>query len=234
MVFIQLQETLMGPFGLNFRLSMKNIRGFVFKPSIFVSMKMQLRIILLLITFSSCQLVGRKMFGIKKRINIEKQDVLDISKSYFVQDYLCGYIDSTGGMDLLNEKDLVKKSYIHQPLNMMVFDSLGNWVGSVANCDAEATFNNLSWESLLIEFPIRNSFVDTALQLSHFKNAIKVIESGENIKIENKYTVVVFWSTFMGRQNRNFLEDVSVYLNKNNANVWSINADLFFGGVNEF
>ncbi len=163
------------------------------------------------------KLSEKKICKSAKRLSIPKSQLFQLDSSYFSYlSYLDTIqIDSLSSSELIEQKKSIKeqiKNHI-QPLQALYFNKTGELVSFQINCYAGG-FPNLKWDrnEILKSFPPKLQapldFLVTPTLLSSF-----LLPFSETSKLNFKdtemviydYVVYVFWSKFMGRQNKRFI-----------------------------
>jgi len=175
-----------------------------------------------------------KISRVSKRLKLAPEDCFILKETYF------SYLSSLKKLDTLNNHKNQIKNH-SQPLQALYYNRNGNLKSFQINCYAGG-FPNLRWDrdSILTTFPPKlqapiDSIISDTVLLSYL-----ISQSSKSRKIDprkNDYLVFVFWSKFMGRQNRRFIhfiqqnrsqaEDMNiriVFVNMDNAfkesNIW--------------
>jgi hypothetical protein len=129
---------------------------------------------------------------------------------YFQQTLLPSYIDEIEKIDSINPK-LAKD--LLQPIQAMYFDASGKLISYHINCYAGG-YPNLNWNrnGNFDVFPAKTQApCDSLMTLSWLLAHLKPVEY-PCVKMKDlDYTVVVFWSSWTGRQSRHLVE----YVQKN-------------------
>lgn len=151
------------------------------------------------------------VYGIDHKVEeLTQQEVLksalklkiDASELYFMDSSFAGYLNDIDTSLWLFEKNN------YQPLQYKVFNRQGKLISQVVNCDAGG-FPNLKWDWMFNQFPptvIENKFGDL-LALEEYSSYFTPLPHYKRTD-SSKYTVVVVWSDWMGRQNKRFLQKV--------------------------
>jgi hypothetical protein len=123
------------------------------------------------------------------------------------------YLDNelkTGKGEVVPVKNLV------QPLQIRIYDKTGKLVGFQANCHSGG-FPNLKWNGYnqLSSLPPQQSFADTVLAFDQDIKNFKTLINGQELNADkykgNDFTFIVFWTVWMGRQTKVFLNEVNSY-----------------------
>lgn len=121
-----------------------------------------------------------------------------------------------GAERILTDTTLKKVKWLFQPLNYLLFDSTGAWVGSVANCDSKGSIMRSNWAELLDTFPIQSWPTDSSITFFKLQGYL----SGDSMVLGGRrFTAVVFWSKKFGRHNKKFLKQVGHHLNQYSSSV---------------
>lgn len=199
-----------------------------------------------LILFSSCspilglygvrnpkEISEKKIIRYSKRVAIPKDAIYELDTSYFP--FLASLKLSANNslnmdsMKIIERKNLVKNHY--QPLQALYFNKSGKLESFQINCYAGG-FPNLKWDrdSILSTFsPKIQAPLDTLLSESVIISFLKPFIDSTKIKTgDYDYLVYVFYSKFMGRQNKrfiNFIQKNSQLSNEKNIRVIYITMD---------
>lgn len=199
-----------------------------------------------LILFSSCspilglygvrnpkEISEKKIIRYSKRVAIPKDAIYELDTSYFP--FLASLKLSANNslnmdsMKIIERKNLVKNHY--QPLQALYFNKSGKLESFQINCYAGG-FPNLKWDrdSILSTFPPKiQAPLDTLLSESVIISFLKPFIDSTKIKTgDYDYLVYVFYSKFMGRQNKrfiNFIQKNSQLSNEKNIRVIYITMD---------
>ena len=116
----------------------------------------------------------------------------------------------------MKKKELKKHVQNHyQPLQALYFNNKGILESFQINCYAGG-FPNLNWDrdSILTTFPPKlQAPLDTILSESLLLSFLKPMPKSAELKLgDYDYVVYVFYSKFMGRQNKRFIN----YIQENN------------------
>lgn len=207
------------------------------------------RLILLGIILSSCspimgiygirspkEIDKNKIIKISERFDIPKEDFFELDTSYFsfLSSLLLMSNDSLmhDSLKIIEFKNQVKNH--SQPLQALYFDKSGKLVSFQINCYAGG-FPNLKWErdSILTTFPPKlQAPLDSILSSSLLSSFLHPIANHHEIIFnDNEYIVYVFWSRFMGRQNKrfiNFIQENFEISKEKNIKIIYINIDNAF------
>lgn len=114
-----------------------------------------------------------------------------------------------------SEKAMESRAFIknhHQPLQALYFDSTMRLQSFQINCYAGG-FPNLEWNrnGIMETFPPQiQAPIDSIFSFNELKHYFVPFSTTSIPKTNGtEYTVVVFWSKFMGRQNKRFLRIIS-------------------------
>ncbi len=174
--------------------------------------------------FTSCTFVyARGLLGLKKlKPQSELNQLTYIQNTvrypgyYYTAD--SAYAEFLSKFDTTSayEKRLLNK-YI-QPLSVFCYNNkTGEQVANFANCDGNPRgITNLTWnkEGQLDVFPPKYKVYDidsiSATEvLSYIKPLANSTAVPDNWITSSEWTLIIFWTKFMGRQNTNFLMEVS-------------------------
>lgn len=186
-------------------------------------------LLLSLLLLDSCQTIMSSMYGIRtkpiskecianseRKYKISQDDIYEIDYSFFV------FLDSLGKETTDSSICSIIKNH-YQPLQVMVFDYSGKLCSYHTNCFAEA-FPNLKWNGFDTFPPITSTPLDTIITCDILKKHIprlqKLIDESDK-----DYTVVVFWTAFMGRQSKRLIALIQQKIPKNQANILYVNIE---------
>lgn len=192
-----------------------------------------IQLIMALICLSSCNLT-RALYGIKNVAFIDKIDlikhdfILNAKESYVLNKNFIGFLDTlkSGGL-------VVEQNYHFQPLKVYYYhyDTL---ISIHVNCYTGG-FPNLNWNryGAFDVFPARSQFKpDTLIPLAKHLQYLEDSMGFAPKPLSSKYTVLIYWNVYMGRQSRQFLNTLSKNLEQTplNTRVIYVNNDQFFYG----
>ncbi|MFK7923978.1 MAG: hypothetical protein AB8H47_18615 [Bacteroidia bacterium] len=147
----------------------------------------------------------KTIFRTSKRLDIPISDVYELDSSYFT------FLFS---LDTTKFKEEVKNHC--QPLQALYFNRSGQMESFQINCYAGG-FPNLNWarDSILMTFPPKQQApVDTIILVNTQLEYLKPMSSSQKVLFEDyDFIVFVYWSKFMGRQNRRFIDFIQENLN---------------------
>ena len=202
---------------------LKNFRQMKYRLSKYVYF------LLSLLLFDSCQSIMCSIYGIQtkpvskkniakkeKKYHINQDDIYKIDSSFFI------FLDSLGKTTTDSSIcNIIKNHY--QPLQVMVFDFTGKLCSYHTNCYAEA-FPNLKWRGFNTFPPITSTPIDTIITLNILEKYIFHLQ--EFIERSNKeYTVIVFWTAYMGRQSKRLIALMQQKIPKNKVNLIYVNIE---------
>ncbi len=186
-------------------------------------------IICLLVIISSCspilglygvrnpkEISKKKIINYSRRLDIPIHAICELDTSYF--SFLSSLklkINDSIITDTLKKKELKKHVQNHyQPLQALYFNNKGKLESFQINCYAGG-FPNLIWDrdSILTTFPPKlQAPLDSILSDSFLNSFLKPISNAADVKLgDYDYLVYIFYSKFMGRQNKRFIN----YIQKN-------------------
>lgn len=212
------------------------------------------KLILITLTFSfglsSCSPIIMGIYGIRKPKEISKKNIIKYSKRFdlpsdkiyeldtayfsFLSTFQVMTIDSlmTDSLKRIELKHQVKNHY--QPLQALYFNKSGKLESFQINCYAGG-FPNLNWDrdSILTTFPPKiQAPLDTLVSDSILISFLQPLSNSQEIRLSvYDYVVYVFWSKFMGRQNKrfiNFIQENCKLTNEKDLSVIYINMDNAF------
>ncbi len=201
-------------------------------------------IILTIITVgqSAWSQIASGIYGMKKLKSVDNKTIIDYSKKYNIpltESYVLEntYADFLSSFDTTKFKEQVKNHY--QPLQALYYDKDGQLKSFQINCYAGG-FPNLDWNrnGIMTKFPPKQQApLDNILPLDSLLNYLKPLSPTKrtlNKKVD--FTVVTFWSIFMGRQSKRFIhvvqENARLKGNKKIRMIY-VNTDNFFISRNE-
>jgi hypothetical protein len=187
------------------------------------------------------------MYGMKSLKTLTPQEIQKTARSYgidsgnlfFLQKSYTGYFDSLGSIYGFNIHtcDTVELAKNHfQPLQILFFDKSGQLVSFHNNCYCGG-FPNLKWNrnNILDTLPAKQVVqVDTLLSFPRMIGFLRDVNNKipEPLEFTDKdYSIVVFWTTFMGRQSRRLIKIVNKKYRdtgKENVGILYVNADYLF------
>ena len=190
-------------------------------------------VFLLLLLLGSCQPVFLALYGMKKpeqqslekiakaekKYCINPEDVYNIDISFF------SFLDSLNNSTMDTSISHIIKDH-SQPLQVMVFDNGGKFCSFHINCYAEA-FPNLKWDGFDIFPPITAAPIDTIITFDLLKNTIPYLQKLTEENPE-KYTVIIFWTGFLGRQSKRLISLMQEKIPRDQANLVYVNIDAGF------
>lgn len=207
--------------------------------------------ILSLLFFTSCspilglygvhnphKLNDKKIIRTAKRLKIQETQLFQLDTSFYsaLKAFDTIQCDSLSALSVQEAKQKIKK-YINnhiQPLQAMYFDESGKLVSFQINCYAGG-FPNLKWnrDSILEYFPPKKQApIDSLVsQVMLSKYLLSNPASEKLVPINKEFTVYVFWSKFMGRQNRRFLRYIrnnAALAQNKKVNFLFVNTDNFY------
>ena len=178
----------------------------------------------------------KKIIKYSKRLDIPRDEIYELDTTYFsfLSSFQLMTIDSlmTDSLTRIEIKHQVKNHY--QPLQALYFNKSGKLESFQINCYAGG-FPNLNWDrdSILTTFPPKlQAPIDTLVSDSILISFLQPISNSQEIRLGvYDYVVYVFWSKFMGRQNKrfiNFIQENSKLTKEKNVRVIYINLDNAF------
>jgi hypothetical protein len=190
-----------------------------------------------LTVLSGCGFIMNGLNGIKNVKPMDDKTVLTYGNKFNIPQDKSYLLDSTY-IQFVKKLDTSKySSEINnhlQPLQALYFDENEKLISYHINCYAGG-FPNLQWnrnQVMDVFPPLQQAPVDSLVSLALIRDCIHPVVGNDRID-PTKYnnTIVVFWSRFMGRQTKRFVETVqqNVNLSEGKAvNVIYINNDNFF------
>jgi len=200
-------------------------------------MAFRLLLFVSLIFLSSCSAIMSGIYGLRNVKSIDKSDIVKYGNQYhvpvdnsFVLDtnYI-GFVKSLYGST--NEEQI---SNHLQPLQAMYFNENGSLISFHVNCYASG-FPNLKWNrNQIMEVfpPSQQAPVDSLIRFNNISpHFISYSSKDKLMNNQKKYTVVVFWNRFMGRQSKRFISEIQKncsLANKNEVELIYVNNDYLF------
>ena len=186
--------------------------------------------------------IANGLYGMKKLRTVDNETIIEYSKKYNIpqaENYVLKetYVKFLESFDTTKYKEQIKNHY--QPLQALYYDKNGRLKSFQINCYAGG-FPNLDWnrDKIMTTFPPKQQApIDTILPLDTLLNYMKPLFKTDKIKERNNdFTVIVFWSIFMGRQSKRLIHIVqeNARLNKDRKiKMIFVNTDNFFASLNE-
>ncbi len=196
-------------------------------------------IIASLLTLTSCSKIMSSFYGLKVPRERSPEKIQHFADKYGIPTDKSFVLD-TSYMTFLVHPDTTQKVLIKnhlQPLQALYFDHSGQLVSYYINCNAGG-FPNLKWNrnGLLDTFvPTTQTPTDTLLTLSRQLDFVRTMDNkspGPTDYSQNDYTVVIYWSIFMGRQSKRLIKSIitNCHLAKGKSiDLLFVNEDNFFG-----
>ena len=199
-------------------------------------------IILFIITnsilyLSSCSPILKVIYGFKKLDNINNETIIQYSEKYKIPIEDSYKLDTSYYSFLYSYDTVVYKSQIKnhlQPLQALYYTNKGNLESYQINCFAGG-FPNLKWNrnNVLSVFPpLQQAPIDSLIPLDiHMKHIKSINNNQTTIKNDYDYIVIVYWSKFMGRQSKrfvNFIQENYKLSKGNNVKFLYVNTDNLY------
>lgn len=190
---------------------------------------------------ASCTGLFLKVMGMKKLRPINDEQILKYGKKYSIEGDLAYKLDTAKYMTFLRSIDTTKfalemKNHA-QPLQALYFDRSGQLISWQINCYAGG-FPNLAWErdSIFATFPPKQQApIDTFLNLEKlYRCVIPIDDITKSDLYYTDYTIVVFWSRWMGRQSERLIALVEDSINispEESVRLIYVNNDNLFAGM---
>lgn len=179
------------------------------------------------------------MAGLNKPVMITENNFGLLSKKYNIPSDNSYYIDRLKYLKFIQNSSLPNKNINNhlQPLQTMYFDKKGNCITYFVNCNAPG-FPNIKWnyKGALNNFPAgQQTVIDTSFNISALYNTFsnKPTEVYDYSQVD--YTILMFWSDYLGRQTKRFLDAFNDNIKKGNQykiNIIYINTDNLFVNQN--
>lgn len=174
----------------------------------------QLRFFLLLtisLSFTGCV----RMYGIKTLKSLPTNAIVKQANKYHIPASSSYVLDSNYRKLLASFDTALYAQQINnhaQPLQALYYNQEGQLVSFHINCYAGG-FPNLNWnreENFQVFPPKQQAPVDSLVSLATLQQHLQALPGSNPITINpkqtNTYTLIVFWSRFMGRQSERFLQ----------------------------
>lgn len=198
--------------------------------------RMIVLVLIQVLVLTSCNKLFLTMYGLNennynlseiKKIAIE--DEIDINYLYKID-------ESYNNLKLVDSDKFYKA---HQPLQVLIYDSSNNYINEFVNCDFQGfpnidfnKYNNFD-DSL---FERKGNYLNRSFNLIERLPYITRIDSNNSyLKLENKMSIIVFYSNSMGRQKKRLFELIKkqkATIDIKNLNIVYINMDLFLNTYN--
>ena len=173
---------------------------------------MNLRLTNLILAFvlglTSCSSIIQGLYGIKNPKELNDRKIIRYSEKYNIPltdnyELDSAYLTFLSSLDTANFKEQIKNHY--QPLQVLYYDKTGQLESFQINCYAGG-FPNLNWDrdGILTSFPpLEQSPVDSIVPLDVQLKYLRPFPSTSVFSTQDyDYTVVVYWSRYMGRQSK--------------------------------
>ena len=186
--------------------------------------------------------IAKGLYGLKKLKNVDTATILEYAKKYHIPreaDFTLdtAYLKFLSSFDSSIYKEQVKNHY--QPLQALYYNRKGQLVSFQVNCYAGG-FPNLDWNrngNMTIFPPKQQAPLDKIMPLDTLREYLEPLSQSKiNSNRNDDYTVVVFWSIFMGRQSKRLIHTVqdNLQLGTNKRiRVLYVNTDNFFASLGE-
>lgn len=172
-------------------------------------------LLLLLGSFTSCERILMKAFGVRLYVQASDERTEKSRRKYRIPADAHFIMDSSYWSllrDVQAVDSLTAKNH-YQPLQALYFDSTGTLVSFHVNCNAGG-YPNLQWNrgNMFARFvPQSQTPVDTLVKLSTLLPYLRRPDGrgiGPGDLAPRKYTVLLAWSVFMGRQSKRLIRTV--------------------------
>ncbi|HNR49456.1 MAG TPA: hypothetical protein PKN14_09445 [Bacteroidia bacterium] len=204
-----------------------------------VNIRILISILLIPIIFGSigCSSFLRGLYGIKKIKNIDENTIKHYALKYNIPaadiyKLDTAYISYLLSLDTVKFKTQIKNHL--QPLQALYYDKSGQLISFQINCYAGG-FPNLKWNrnKIMEAFPpSQQAPLDSILRLDTQFNYIKSLsQTKSDYREKSDYTVIVYWSKFMGRQSKRFIRYIqnNIHLaSEKNIKVIYVNTDNIY------
>lgn len=203
---------------------------------------------IVLFYLSGCNLLIMSMYGFKSSDDVlSKKEIENIafsygikpSEIYFLQRSYIDFFDSIGMIHNHNlrscDTSQISQQFKNhfQPLQILFFDNTGKLVSFLNNCYSGG-FPNFKWNRNheLDYIPAKgNTPLDSLISFGDLLRCINNIEGkylDKDSCINQNYSIVVFWTTFMGRQSKRLIHIIkNKYSHEKelNINILFVNVD---------
>lgn len=174
--------------------------------------------------FSCSAIIGLKSPKVVNSSNIKTfEQAYDISESYVAEH---AYLKSISFI-----KDSALKQRHAQPLQALYYNSKGENVVTIVNCNVPGGLNlNWNFNNILSVFPPNYPDYKDSIHLPQLLSACSIDPKKINFQ-DYDYTVLLFWNQYMGRQTKHFLKEFRENLSKTGTQkvlTLYINNDNFF------
>lgn len=184
------------------------------------------------------ELSEKRIYNYSNRHSIPENEIYQLDTSYysFLLSLDTIIYDTLSSDELPQEKKNIKNQIKnhYQPLQALYFNKSGRLVSFQINCYAGG-FPNLEWDrdNILTSFPpkVQAPLDSLVTDSTLLKYLLPMSNSSEVIIREYDYVIFVFWSKFMGRQNKRFIQFIqenNKLSAENNVKFVYINMDNFY------
>lgn len=186
---------------------------------------------------TSCSTVIAGFYGIKKNRTVDEETIYHYSKEYnipFTESYELdtAYLTFLTSLDATISKAQIKNH--QQPLQALYYGRNGQLHSFQVNCYAGG-FPNLKWDrnEIMTTFPPKQQApIDSIVTLETQLKYLKPLSRTEIFSTSDyDYIVIVYWSRFMGRQNKRliqFVQDNSKLATGKKVRILYANTDNIF------
>ena len=191
------------------------------------------------LSLSSCSTLSSGIYGIKKLKPVDENVILKYSEKYKIPIADSYELDTTYNaflktLDTTRFKEEQKNHY--QPLQVLYYDKTGQLQSFQINCYTGG-FPNLNWdrnEKLATFPPQQQAPLDSILPLDTLAKYLEPFPQTDSLKTDSyDYTIIVFWSRFMGRQSKRlirFVQENAKLGTDLSAKIIYVNNDNLFAG----
>lgn len=188
---------------------------------------------------TSCSSILTGLYGIKKTKAIDENTIVRYAKKYNIPAVDSYQLDTAFfsylfSLDTAQYKEQIKNHY--QLLQALYYNNSGYLTSFQINCYAGG-FPNLIWErnEIMTTFPPKQQApIDSIVPLTTHINYLIPLSQSTKINVDStNYTVIVYWSRFMGRQSKRLIDVVQKNRKlETEKTVWIIyaNTDNIFVG----
>ncbi|MCU7695122.1 hypothetical protein ACFSPU_03975 [Haoranjiania flava] len=202
-------------------------------------------ILLLIVILPACNNAVSRLYGIRSSKFLDDNEIAALANKFKISDGI--YTLDTNFISALNNFEYSEqlknnpgphpvKYKFRQPLLIVVFNNAtGRQLSFLNNCYAPG-FPNLKWRTKnnMQHFPaIGGTPTDTLVNLNDIVTYLKPIQAA-TLK-EKKYSMLVFWNQYLGRQTGRYLNEVHSYIIKNKvkdiSDIYYVNNDNFLYAI---
>jgi len=186
---------------------------------------------------SGCSKILSNIAGLNEKKAVDEKTILLLSKENNIPTEDSFQLDTLYFSFLSVVYNASQRNNHYQPLQALYYDKEGLLCVFIVNCYAGG-FPNLKWNrnhALETFLPKQQAPVDSVLHLNLHLQFLKPMAGAKKISASyNDYTLVVYWSRFMGRQSTRFIKAIqknSKLAQGKKVRVVYVNNDNFFAKV---